>query len=157
MLIYEAYNKNNGKVYIGLTTKTLLERKSTHLRSAKSGSNAYFHKSIRKHGEDAFEWSEVALTNNLEDLYRLEKMFISMHEDWQTYNISLGGEHSAFGMQHTEETKRLCGEYAKKRWDGKRAFDKYPKCVFELGSYKEAKKYGIPKTTWYRYRRTSNG
>jgi group I intron endonuclease len=153
VLIYEAYNKNNGKVYIGLTTKTLKQRKSSHIRSAKSGSNAYFHKAIRKHGEDAFEWSEIMSTDSLEDLWQLEKLCISLHEDWQTYNTSLGGEHSAFGMKHTEETKQLCGDYARQRWDGKRAFDKYPDWVFELDSYKEAAKFGVPKTTWYRYRK----
>lgn len=153
MLIYEAYNRNNGKVYIGLTTKALKQRKSAHIRSAKSGSSMYFHKAIRKHGEDAFEWSEIMFTNSLEELWRLEKLCISMHEDWQTYNTSLGGEHSAFGMKHTEETKQLCGDYARQRWDGKRASDKYPDWVFELDSYKEAAKLGVPKTTWYRYRK----
>lgn len=153
MIIYEAYNKNNGKVYIGLTTKTLKERKSSHLRSAKSGSKAHFHKALRKYGEESFEWSEVIYTNNLESLYRLEKMCIAMHEPWQTYNTSLGGEHSAFGMKHTDETKAVCSEYAKLRWDGKRVHDKYPDWMFELGSYREASKYGVPKTTWYRHRK----
>jgi len=152
MLIYEAYNKNNGKVYIGLTTLDLETRKSSHLRSAKSGSQMYFHKAIRKHGEGAFEWSVVATTDCLEQLYELEKSLIAMHEDWQTYNTSKGGEHSAYGMKHTEETKRVCGEFAKRRWDGKRAFDKYPDWVFSLDTYREAKKYGVPKTTWYRHR-----
>ena len=153
MLIYEAYNKNNGKVYIGLTTKTLKERKSSHIRSAKSSSNMYFHKAIRKHGEDAFEWSEVITTNSLDKLYELERMCISLHEDWQTYNTSLGGEHSAYGMRHSDETKQVCSYYAKRRWDGKRVSDKYPDWVFELGSYKEAAKLGVPKTTWYRHRK----
>jgi group I intron endonuclease len=154
MLIYEAYNKNNGKVYVGLTTQTLEKRKSSHLRSAKSGSTSYFHKAIRKHGEDAFDWCVVAETNDLGSLYKLEQLFISLYEDWQTYNISLGGEHSAYGMKHTEQTKKVCGEYAKIRWDGKRTSDIYLEEVFLCKSYKEAKKkYNIPKTTWYRERK----
>ena len=155
MLIYEAYNKNNGKVYIGLTTTTLDVRKASHLRSAKSGSNAYFHKAIRKHGEDAFEWSVIGTTTALERLYELEKLVIGMHEFEQTYNISLGGEHSAYGMKHSEETKQLCGEYAKKRWDGRRSHDLYPAEAFLCETYKEAKaKYGVPKTTWYRNKKS---
>jgi group I intron endonuclease len=153
MLIYEAYNKNNGKVYVGLTTSTLEKRKSSHIRSAKSGSNSYFHKAIRKHGEESFEWGVSALTNDINKLCKLEQLFISLYEDWQTYNISLGGEHSAYGMKHTDEVKTLCGEFAKRRWDGKRAIDVYPKEAFLCETYKEAKdKYNIPKTTWYRKR-----
>ena len=98
----------------------------------------------------------IAIVQDLESLYELEKILIASHEDWQTYNISKGGEHAAFGMRHTEETRKVCGEFAKRRWDGKRAVDKYPDWVFELSSYKEAKKYGAPKTTWYRYKRTPN-
>ena len=154
MIIYEATNVTNGKVYVGLTTTTLDKRKGAHLRSAKVGSMMYFHKALRKHGADNFEWDEVLLTSDLQALYRLEKMVIAMYEPWQTYNTSLGGEHSAYGMKHTEETKIVCGEYAKKRWDGKRAIDKYPKEAYLCGSYKEAfAKFGVPKTTWYRHRR----
>jgi len=156
MLIYEAYNKNNGKSYIGLTTKTLDQRKSQHVRSAKAGSNSHFHKAIRKHGEDAFEWFVVFLCNNVESLYEKEKLTISLFEPWQLYNKSLGGEHSAFGMRHTEETKQVCREYSKKRWDGRRALDKWPLWVFSLCSYSVAKKFNVPKTTWYRGRKMVN-
>lgn len=154
MLVYKAHNKKNGKVYIGLTTQSLEVRKASHLRSAKSGSVAHFHKAIRKHGEDSFEWSVINRVESLEDLYELEKQTIGSYDPSQTYNISLGGEHSAYGMRHTDEVKTLCGEFAKRRWDGKRSEDLYPKEAFLCSSYKEAKRlYGVPKTTWYRNRR----
>jgi group I intron endonuclease len=153
MLIYEAYNTKNGKSYIGLTTKTLDYRKSQHLRSAKSGSKAHFHKALRKHGEEAFEWSVAMLCSNAKDLYEKERLLISLFEPWQLYNKSLGGEHSAFGMKHTDETKQVCREHSKKRWVGKRASDKWPSWVFNLCSYSVAKKFNIPKTTWYRERK----
>ena len=130
MLIYEAYNKNNGKAYIGLTTKTLHFRRSSHIRSAKSGSTSYFHKAIRKHGEDAFEWSVIMIASSIESMYNLEKFCISLYEPWQLYNVSLGGEHSAYGLKHSDETKRICAEHAKTRWDGKRALDLYPEDAF---------------------------
>lgn len=153
MFIYEAYNKINGKSYIGLTTNSLEVRKSQHLRSAKAGSNSHFHKAIRKYGEEVFEWSIVMLCSSKESLCEKEVLVISLYEPEQLYNKSLGGEHSAFGMRHTEEVKVVCGEHAKRRWDGKRAEDKYPEFVFSLPTYKEAKKYGVPKTTWYRQRK----
>lgn len=154
MIIYESYNKTNGKVYVGLTTKTLEVRKASHLRSAKAGSKSAFHRAIRKYGNDSFEWYEVAKVNCVESLHKLERLFISLYETCQTYNCSLGGEHSAYGMKHTEETKKLCGHYAKKRWNRVRAKDKYPLWAFALPSYKEAAKFGIPKTTWYRHRKS---
>jgi group I intron endonuclease len=157
MLIYEAYNTKNGKSYIGLTTTSLKKRKSQHLRSAKSGSNMHFHKAIRKHGPEVFEWSVVAKCSTLDRLYKLEQMIISLYEVWQIYNKSTGGEHSAMGMKHTEETKALCKEHGLRRWDSKRALDIWPEECFNTQSYKEAKAvYGIPKTTWYRVRKQMN-
>lgn len=154
MLIYEAYNTKNGKSYIGLTTQTFEKRKSSHLRSAKGDSQMHFHKALRKHGPDAFEWSVILTCTLLEKLHSLEKMVISLYEPWQIYNKSLGGEHSAFGMRHSETTKAVCREHSLRRWDLKRSKDIWPKECFLLGSYKEAKAtYGIPKTTWYRERK----
>jgi group I intron endonuclease len=154
MLIYEAYNKNNGKSYIGLTTKTLDIRVSQHIRAAKSGSKMHFHKAIRKHGPDAFEWSVIMIVKDIDELYDKEQLCISLFEPDQLYNKSLGGEHSAYGMRHSDETKVVCGEHAKRRWDGKRAKDLWPEECFAEPSYKVAKeKWGVPKTTWYRVRR----
>lgn len=152
MFIYEVYNTKNGKSYIGLTTNNLDTRKSQHLRSAKAGSNSHFHKALRKYGESAFEWGVVMICSSRESLCKKEMLVISLYEPEQLYNKSLGGEHSAFGMRHTEEVKAVCSEHAKRRWDGKRVKDSYPDFVFTLPTYKEAKKYGVPKTTWYRHK-----
>lgn len=154
MIIYEVVNKVNGKVYIGLTTTSLEKRKGSHLRSAKAGSTAHFHKAIRKYGEDSFTWHEALICDSLESLYQKEQLLISLEEPDNLYNKSLGGEHSAYGMKHKEETKAICGEASKRGWDDKRALDKYPTFVFQLSTYKEAKEYGVPKTTWYRHRIT---
>lgn len=155
MILYEAYNKKNGKVYIGLTTNTLDCRKSQHLRSAKSNSNLHFHKALRKYGPECFEWSVIMSCNNVQDLQEKEKLLISLHEPWQLYNKSLGGEHSAYGMRHTDEVKEVCREHALRRWSNKRASDLYPDWLFHVCSYKVAKKFGVPKTTWYRQKRKS--
>lgn len=154
MIIYEVVNKENGKVYVGLTTKTLEQRKRAHLNSAKRGSTSYFHKAIRKYGEDAFEW-DVSMYGftSFENLAKMEQLCISLYEPCQTYNISIGGEFPALGMKHTDETKAICREHAKRRWDGKRATDKYPEWLFHMSSYRKASKFGVPKTTWYRTRK----
>lgn len=154
MIVYEAINKINGKSYIGLTTKSLEHRKSQHIRSAKSGSTQHFAKALRKYGPESFEWTVVMSCSTLENLYKREKQIISLYESHQLYNKSLGGEHSAFGMRHSEEVKRLCRECSLKSWDGKRATDTYPSWIFELKTYAEAQKLGVPKTTWYRHRKS---
>lgn len=154
MILYEAYNKKNGKVYVGLTINSLEYRKSQHLRSAKAGSSMHFHKALRKHGPESFEWCVVMVCPDLKTLQNKEMLLISLHEPWQLYNKSLGGEHSAYGMKHSDDTKEVCRQHALRRWDGVRAADKYPDWIFKLCSYRAAKKFGIPKTTWYRQRRS---
>jgi group I intron endonuclease len=154
MLVYEAVNKNNGKVYVGLTTTTLKQRMSSHLRSAKAGSKMHFHKALRKYGPEAFEWSEVISCSDIESLHKAEKLCISLYEEHQRYNKSLGGEHSAYGMRHTEEVKEVCREASKKRWEGRRATEVWPKEALLCTTYKDAKTlFNIPKTTWYRLKK----
>ena len=55
MLIYKATNIINNKSYIGLTTRTLQERKLEHLRHTKT-ENTYFHRAINEYGKDNFLW-----------------------------------------------------------------------------------------------------
>jgi len=92
-------------------------------------------------------------TSDMDQLAVLEQLCISLYEDWQTYNVSVGGHSPALGLRHSDETKAICSAHAKRRWDGKRAEDIYPAWVFYLPTYKYAAKFGVPKTTWYRCRR----
>jgi predicted GIY-YIG superfamily endonuclease len=74
-------------------------------------------------------------------------------EEWiKKLKQKRAGKTPALGMKHSEETKIICGEYGKLRWDGQRAEDKWPDHLFDL-PFKEASKFGIPKTTYYRQRR----
>jgi hypothetical protein len=68
-------------------------------------------------------------------------------------SLKLGrkGRKPSLGMKHTENTKILCGEFAKKRWDGRRTKDNFKDEMFMCGSPKIALDlYGIPRTTYYR-------
>jgi hypothetical protein len=151
MLIYSATNTVTGMKYYGRTKHSLAHRKSQHERSRYTPKSE-FHRAMNEYGLDSFEWNEEIICNNEEASYRLEQMCISMWEPEQLYNRSAGGKYPAYGMRHSDKTKEICGEYAKQRWDGKRAADKYPEWVFLLTSYKEASQFGVPKTTWYRQR-----
>ena len=98
MIIYKAINKINNKAYIGLTQRSLQERKLEHLRHSNI-ENTYFHRAINKYGKDSFDWiilDDSATT--LAELKELEKKYIQEHNTLAPsgYNIAPGGESGSF-------------------------------------------------------------
>ena len=96
-LIYIARNKVNGKVYIGQTVNTLNRRKSAHLRAAVKGSNLYFHRALRKHTEDVFEWGvlEYMPDTTQANLNDREVYYIAQYNSSDPqlgYNMTKGGD-----------------------------------------------------------------
>lgn len=96
-IVYKITNKNNGKVYIGLTNKTLQKRWRAHCNSAFSENDSYvFHKAIKKYGEDSFnkEILESGLTENEakeKEIFYIKK-FNSYYSNGCGYNMTFGGE-----------------------------------------------------------------
>lgn len=96
MIVYKYTNKNNGKVYIGITTKSIKERHRQHLNSLNDGT--YFHNAIKKHGIKAFDLEVIDETEFKEDLGYLEKYYIEHYNSFaykdgnNGYNCTLGGE-----------------------------------------------------------------
>ena len=73
MLIYKATNKVNGKIYIGLTVKSLKIRIDRHRSYAKVKTRTYrskFYNAWRKYGETAFEWEVIEEHNKNNDIGR---------------------------------------------------------------------------------------
>lgn len=105
MIIYKVENKVNNKKYIGLTRKSLEERKESHLRKVRNGSNTHFHNAIRKYGIDNFIWEVVNDTvDDIGELGKLEVEYISKYDSYNNgYNLTTGGE-SAYS--HSDETKK---------------------------------------------------
>lgn len=58
MIIYKVTNLITNKSYIGLSTRTLQERKLEHLRHLDS-ENTYFHRAIKKYGKENFSWEII--------------------------------------------------------------------------------------------------
>lgn len=71
MLIYKATNIENGKCYIGQTTKTLEHRKREHLDSAKNPIFR-FHRAIKMYGADKFIWEVIDTANTVDELNEKE-------------------------------------------------------------------------------------
>lgn len=67
-LVYKVTNKINGKVYIGQTVQRLEKRIRTHIRDARVGSTAVFHKAIRKYGENNFTYQAIDYAHSANEL-----------------------------------------------------------------------------------------
>lgn len=130
MIVYMATNKTNGRRYIGMSTKTLEQRKKLHVYD----DGTYFHKAVTKYGIDGFEWK--VLCNQCTDMDALrdkEKYFIKEYNTYlgDGYNLTEGGDsgnglsgedHWSYGKpstfrgkEHTEESKQLIREKRSKQ------------------------------------------
>lgn len=107
MIIYMATNKRNNKKYIGLTTKTLEERMSTHKNDARRG-NTYFNRAIRKYGVEGFTWEVLDTASDLNELQEKEVYYIEKYGTFDNkekgYNTASGGQY--FTVTEEERLKR---------------------------------------------------
>lgn len=95
MIIYEARNRNNNKVYIGQTVNSLKHRKYYHEYSAKHSSTIYFHRALMKYGFDAFEWSIIDTAKTRDELDSKEIEWIkktNSNDKKYGFNILEGGK-----------------------------------------------------------------
>lgn len=142
-IIYKATNWQTGKSYIGLTTQKLEKRIVNHYSHARCNRQSYFLSSIRKYGEDAFDWEIIDYCDNENNLKEAERFHIMR---WNTkapngYNLTDGGDgllnpskcvrqkrsklfsgknNPMYGKKHSRETKRKIA----KKIIGKVATDK---------------------------------
>ena len=108
---YLITNKNNGKMYVGVTKHSVEERWLGHVYVANIGAEFLLSNAIRKHGTDAFEISVLETSSSLEEMKASEIKWISelktyVHEFPQRgYNMTRGGD-GTWGHRHTDETKK---------------------------------------------------
>ena len=124
--VYRVTNVLNGKVYVGVTTKSLNERWKHHVFSSKNN-DLVFGAAIRKYGEDRFTMEVLEKCESRQHMLEREKFWIeelnSHVSQGRGYNMTMGGE-GVFGYNHTEEAKRSMSEKRKgaqnhnfgKRW-----------------------------------------
>ena len=93
MICYVAMHAESGKVYVGITKRTLEIRKSEHERKAKRGSKkSRLYDAIRQFGADAFHW-EIMAEGREEVIKFLERQLIG---EWET------NRHEGFNTQGPE-------------------------------------------------------
>jgi group I intron endonuclease len=100
-LVYKITNQVNGKVYIGVTTRTLHERWLEH--TAPSRRIFPLHKALDKYGKENFTIEEVLASENLDEILAKEIELISFYNSYDKggYNATFGGE----GGNQTPETR----------------------------------------------------
>ena len=101
-IIYCARNEINLKSYVGQTLGPLEKRKAKHLSDARNGSENYFHRAIRKYGEDAFTWRVLEEDIPEPRINNREPLWIDYYDSFNNgYNSRTGGS----GGTHSEATK----------------------------------------------------
>lgn len=102
-IVYMATNRINGKRYVGITVR-LAARKAAHFHDAKRGADGYFHRAIRKHGADAFEFAIIRRCGSYKEAALCEIAMIAALKP--EYNMSFGGDGIAgIGTRATPETR----------------------------------------------------
>lgn len=104
MIVYVITNLKNGKIYVGQTVKTLVQRWYQHERESRRPEPgmivAY---AIRKHGAENFVIESLATATDQEQLDLLESLWIRVlrsHENGIGYNVKLGTRgHGVFGPE----------------------------------------------------------
>ena len=108
----------NGKVYIGLTTTSLEQRKKEHKSCAKCGDPRPLYNALRKHNMvNTFELIEIDTADNKEELCEKEMGYILMYRSFEReygYNRTIGGE-GTNGYVFTKEDRQKMSKSQKKR------------------------------------------
>ena len=107
-IIYCYTNKNTGKKYIGQTIHPE-QRKANHKAKALTeGSEYYFHRSIRKHGWDNFDYDILESNVDQKNLNERENHYINMYDTlWPNgYNQCPANSLNESAIEKMKETKR---------------------------------------------------
>lgn len=107
-LIYKVTNKENGKVYIGQTTRSLEERKYYHYYRAEHEpevTHTHFINALRKYDKDCFSWEIIDTADSQEELNEKEIGYIQKYDSiMYGYNTQAGGQD-----QKTDKFALACG------------------------------------------------
>jgi group I intron endonuclease len=92
-IVYMAVNKIDGKMYIGVTSKSMEERKYRHQYVANRGSKHHFHRALKKYGNEEFTWTVIEEFQTYKEASNAEMLYISEYRKTNIlYNMTDGGD-----------------------------------------------------------------
>lgn len=97
------YEFPNGKIYIGMTTKSLEQRRDNGYQH-----NKELQAAMRLYGWGSVKKTVLAEFDNIEDAFNEEERQIALHDATNPvigYNISRGGKSTFTGRHHSEKHK----------------------------------------------------
>ncbi len=160
-VIYKVTNKINGRIYIG-KTNNFEKRKIEHTKYD-IDNHLYFHKALKKYGEENFTWEIIDSADTLEEINALEKHYIETFNTYKPngYNMTKGGDGGSMWNARPVVCLTLKGKFVKRydsageaeRIDGFCNSDVLLSCKNEFRTCKnhifmfedEYKKYGARK------------
>lgn len=90
--IYFIENLVNHKGYVGMTSRSVEERMSNHIRNARNGSECFIHKAIRKYEGCNFDIVTIDVADSKEEAFELESKWIRRFDTYKSgYNMNPGG------------------------------------------------------------------
>lgn len=95
-IIYKITNQINKKIYIGITTQTIVERFRIHQRTAQNNklNPMGLHHDIKKFGIKKFKIEKIKSVKNLLELAKIEKEYVKKYNSLAPngYNLDEGGK-----------------------------------------------------------------
>jgi hypothetical protein len=109
-IVYKVTNKNTDEAYVGITTKSIEDRKKDHVSKAKINHKGKFYCAIATYGEGAFKWEQIDTATSTDELAKKEKEYILEYNSKEDgYNSDVGG-----GIQKTVYQYDLDGKMVNK-------------------------------------------
>lgn len=113
--VYAHKNKSNGKMYVGITCQSLIDRWKNGKGYIKT---SHMGRAIEKYGWDGFDHFVIIEGLTVEQAKETEKVLISMLDltnPQNGYNEAVGGGGGGmYGKHHSEDAKRKISEARKK-------------------------------------------
>lgn len=107
--IYLITNTKNGKVYVGVTCKTVEYRINQHVRGALRGNvDMAICRAIKAHGKEFFTISVLDFVEDASAAYKSEEMWITRYDSFNHgYNMTHGGEVGWQGPKSVDHKRRI--------------------------------------------------
>jgi group I intron endonuclease len=109
--VYVVIHRESRTWYVGYTRQKVSTRWKRHRHDARTGCQYRFHRALRKHGADAFDWIEYGVYPSIFEGQNAEAALVSFCKlhGIAVYNSTDGGQGTT-GWSHSEETRHRLRE-----------------------------------------------